>query len=143
MLTKREKVQGTAFIWALPTSDWERKMDPEIGVFKYDVSTQSHRYESGAVKVSEHPISLEVPAGINLLERAIATLNEEKQRVLGEAQKKATEIQEQINGLLMITHERPAKEVEGEFLAKDDHIGGTDGFGVPGGYADGDSYRQG
>jgi len=123
MLTKREKVQGTAFIWALPTTEWERNMDPELGVFKYNVSTQSHRYESGAVKVSEHPISLEVPAGINLLERAIATLNEEKQRVLGEAQKKATEIQEQINGLLMISHEKPVKEVAGEYIPADDRPG--------------------
>lgn len=120
MLTKKEKVQGTAFVWALPTSEWERTNNPDVGVFKYRIDTSTSRYESGAVKVCEFEVEMEVPAGINLLQRAIETLNEEKTRVLGEAQKRAMEIQEQINGLLMIGHEKPAKEVEGEFLAKDD-----------------------
>jgi hypothetical protein len=118
MITKREKVKGKAFIWAIPTSDWERNNNPEVGVFRYKVGTEQNVYCTGAVKVCEHEVELEVPAGVNLLERAIVTLNEEKTRVLGEAQKRAMEIQEEINKLLMIGHEKKPeiREVEGELL---------------------------
>lgn len=124
MITKREKVRGTAYIWAIPTSEYERSRSPKLGMFKYQVSTEERIYYTGAVKVCEHTVDLEVPAGVNLLERAIATLNEEKLRVLGEAQKKAVEIQEQINQLLMLGHEgkRDIREVEGELIPRDPEI---------------------
>lgn len=122
MITKREKVAGKAYVWAIPTCQWERQNDPEMGMFKYQVSTNDHMYYSGSVKVCEHEVELTVPAGINLLERAVATLNEEKLRVLGDAQKKAMEIQEEINKLLMLgcdkAKEEP-REVEGELMPWD------------------------
>lgn len=125
MITKREKVKGKAYIWAIPTSDYERSHNKELGVFKYQVSTEERIYYTGAVKVCEHEVLLEVPAGVNLLERAVATLNEEKLRVLGEAQKRAVELQEEINKLLMLGHETKPhiREVAGELLPPEDELG--------------------
>lgn len=117
MITVKAPVTGKVAVWALPTSDWERKRDASLGVFKYELHTDSP-YQSGAVKVQEYDVTLIVPAGVDLLQRAVATLMEAKDRVLGEAQRQATEIQKQINQLLMISGPKPDPvEVEGEFLS--------------------------
>lgn len=106
MITKKEAVTGKVAVWALPTDEWARKNNPELGFFRYVLST-GDRWEQGAVKVQEYEVSLVVPAGVDLLQRAVATLMEAKDKVLGEAQKKATEIQQQINSLLLLAAPKP------------------------------------
>lgn len=112
MITRLTKVTGIATIWAVPTSEWERKNDPDIGMFRYEVA--QYQYQTGAVKVRECEVTLTVPAGINLLERAIATLEEERTRVLGEAQKKAMELEQEIKKLLLLGG--PGSASEGELI---------------------------
>lgn len=114
MITKKEAVTGKVAVWALPASKWELQNNPQAEVFKYVLAT-GDRWEQGAVKVQEYEISVVVPAGVDLLARAIATLQEQKEKVLGEAQRQATEIQQQINQLMLIGHE-PTRVVDGEFL---------------------------
>ena len=112
MITRLTKVTGKATIWAVPTTEWERQDNPDIGMFKYTVA--EHTYRTGAVKVRECEVTLTVPAGINLLERAIATLEEERTRVLGEAQKKAMELEQEIKKLLLLGG--PEQATEGELI---------------------------
>lgn len=113
MITKKEAVTGKVAVWAIPTSSWERKAE-DSPVFRYEIKT-NEAYQPGAVKVQEYEISLVVPAGLDLLARAVATLQEQQKRVLADAQKAATELQDQINQLLLIGHE-PTRVVDGEFL---------------------------
>lgn len=117
MITQKTKATGTVAVWAIPTSEWERQRDETLGVFKYVLST-CDRYESGAVKVHEYSVALTVPGGIDLLQRAVATLMEAKDKVLGEAQRRAEEIQKQINQLLCLP--APTETLEGEYHARDD-----------------------
>lgn len=117
MITQKAKVTGTVAVWAIPTNEGERQQNKELGVFKYVLSTCA-RYESGAVKVHEYTVGLTVPAGIDLLQRAVATLMEAKDNVLGEAQRRAEEIQKQINQLLCLP--APTETLDGELYGKDD-----------------------
>lgn len=118
MKTVTTHVKGTVEVWAIPTTNWERKQQEEQGkepeFFKFQV-LQGKPYYNGAVKVKEYDVTLTVPAGIDLLARAVATLEEERTRVLGEAQKRATEIQEEINKLLLLSGPSTGV-VEGELL---------------------------
>ena len=117
MITQKTKVVGPVAVWAIPTNEWERQQNKDLGVFKYVLST-CDRYESGAVKVHEYTVGLTVPAGIDLLQRAVATLMEAKDKVLGEAQRRAEEIQKQINQLLCLP--APTETLEGEYHARND-----------------------
>lgn len=117
MITQKTKVVGPVAVWATPTNEWERQQNKDLGVFKYVLRTTAP-YEAGSVKVHEYSVSLTVPAGIDLLQRAVATLMEAKDRVLGEAQRQAEEIQKQINQLLCLP--APTETLEGEYYGKDD-----------------------
>jgi hypothetical protein len=101
MKTVKEEVTGPVSVWALPTTEWERKNDVNLGFFKYCIRTDTP-YIRGSVKVHDYTIRVQVPEGIDLLQRAIATLMEQKDAVLGAAQKEATDIQQQINSLLLL-----------------------------------------
>lgn len=118
MITKHTKVNGTASVWAVPTSEYERKNDPSVGMFRYEITERA--WATGAVKVKEYDITLQVPAGINLLERAIATLEEERTRVLGEAQKKAMELEKEIQKLLLLGG--PSNTSEGELILANEEV---------------------
>ena len=128
MITKKEPVTGKVAVWALPASKWELQNNPKAEVFKYVLAT-GDRWEQGAVKVQEYEISVVVPAGIDLLQRAVATLMEQKDKVLGEAQRQATEIQQQINQLLLLSGPKKEEFIDGEFLGAEpvEVSGGTQG----------------
>lgn len=120
MLTKKTSVPGIIQIWALPKASWEINTEEYDGQpFKYALYGENSRpYQDGAVMVVEHRASFEVPAGVDLLAAAIATLQKQKTDVLAEAMKKTTEIEKQINQLQLIGYEKPTapREVEGELM---------------------------
>lgn len=118
MKTKRQYVKGPVSVWAIPKSSWERVEGEDA--FRY-VIKDSTPWESGAVKVCTQEVELVVPAGIDLLARAVETLQEKQRAVLAEAHRQNTEYEEQIKRLLMIGHDKPeVKEVEGVLVDPDD-----------------------
>lgn len=109
MITKQETVVSEAAIWAIPVEEWRRKTDPELGLFEYKIITHSP-WESGAVKVIDVTVAGVVPEGINLLQRAIETLEDAKLEKFKAYKEAEARIDQQIAGLLMIGHEAPSAE---------------------------------
>lgn len=112
MITKKQPVTGEVHIWAVPRQSYEISPEsPEL--FTYEITqSSSHHWRNGAVKVSSHTINLEVPEGINLLERAIITLEEAKAERFRVYQQEAAEIQKQMDSLLLLS--APKVEVQSE-----------------------------
>ena len=105
MKTKATIVTGDVSIWAHPRRSWEIEGDEPF------VLTINRQYIEGEIEVIRHSVSLTVPAGIDLLERAVATLQGRKTEVMAEAQKKVTEIGRQISQLLMLAGPTPDPDV--------------------------------
>lgn len=104
MKTKEETVTQTVYLWAVPHSQWHREHFPDDGPFNYVITDSDYHYTTGSVKLLEHEVTLNVPAGIDLLQKAVETLKEEQVRVKTEANQKCNELQEQINSLLLLSH---------------------------------------
>ena len=104
MKTERTIVTQTLKVWAIPHSKWVREHSPSPIPFDFEVRTGS-AWEDGAVMVHEQEVMLVVPAGIDLLAATIATLQAAIRATRAEAEKKCTDLDEQIRGLLMLTHQ--------------------------------------
>ena len=111
MKTDFEKVTATVQIWAIPQSKWALENQPDLPLFYYDLRV-GKCYTDGAVHVADHEVTLEVPEGIDLTARAVDTLIAEQQRTRAEAEVRVVELQEQINGLLLIEHKPDLQVVD-------------------------------
>lgn len=119
MITEKEVVTGKVFVWAVPTPSYLKDKYGDRP-FHYELNTSDYSYVKGAVKVHEQEISVLVPAGINLVAKAIETLEDEKVKAREEYLKKIAEYQQQIDGLKLLP--APSKEVEpsvGEYIPAD------------------------
>ena len=103
--TKAETVTGTVYIWAIPLSQWEiTEEDKAKGrLFKYAISTCDNLYIQGSVLVHEVCFSAQVPAGLNLVEKAVETLEASIAKKREEFLKEEASLREQIKGLLLLT----------------------------------------
>ena len=121
MFTVSESVTGKVEIWAIPRSQWADKSEPP---FSYKLYAGTSPYQEGAVKVSTQEITLSVPAGVNLLQAALDTLEEAKVRAHEAYITKCMELDQQIQNLRQLTHQPSAepREVVGEVLTLDDDI---------------------
>ena len=98
-------ITGEVSIWAVPRSKWDRDQNPENpDPFRYELST-STVWADGAIKVCSEEISLEMPKDVDLLGQALATLKAKQEQIMADAQCKVTELQAQINDLLLLTHQ--------------------------------------
>jgi len=117
MQTKRTKVEGTCYIWALPKSDWQIEQDiEEHGVenvipFRYVITANSAHYQTGAVKVHEFDVLGTVPEGVDLIKAAVKTMREEIAEIQKEAAKKVADLEEQIKHLALITYQPDVVDV--------------------------------
>lgn len=102
MLTKKEPVTGNVYIWAVPRGRYEMEADPTINSFRYELHTGSP-WQSGAVRVSEHEVTLTVPAGVNLLAAALETLELKKKKAFESYAREIKQIDEQIAGLMLLS----------------------------------------
>lgn len=103
MKTQSVNVAGKVSVWAVPTTEWERSNDPTLGVFRYEISTGTV-WQDGAVRVCDGDVSVPVPEGVDLLARAIETLEEkidERRRVYMEDKKR---LEDQISRLRLLEH---------------------------------------
>jgi len=118
MITKNDHVTSVISIWAVPLSDWEiAELEEGALSFKYEMHTTTKPWKRGAVKVTEHNVTLSVPEGVNLLEKAIETLEEAIEDRKKQYHTEVAEIQQRIQELLLLTHvpaEEPAEEVLAE-----------------------------
>jgi hypothetical protein len=93
--SKAEDVTGTVQIWAVPRNHWEDTGPP----FTYRLGES---YRVGEVMVCEHEITLAVPAGINLIGKAVETLENKRKAAFEKYCELAKELQEKINYLLLL-----------------------------------------
>jgi antitoxin component HigA of HigAB toxin-antitoxin module len=107
MKTKNTQLTQKLAIWAIPKSSYQierdRKENPDADAFEFRVLTNSP-WESGAVNVFEKEVTIEVPDGIDLTQRAIETLTKAKQDLLANVNHQIEEINKQIANLTLIEH---------------------------------------
>ena len=104
MKTKRTEVVQKMAIWAIPKSDYEIEESPNEMPFNYKIMTGpcSTPWQDGSVKVHEADMTMYVPAGLDLLEKAVETLKDQIKETRAEAQSKIVKYEAQINNLLLI-----------------------------------------
>lgn len=103
MFTKNESVTGDISIWAVPRQSWESEDAPPFHYSLY--SSGRYPYQEGSVKVTTVSVTLQVPAGINLLQAAIETLEEAKDQAHKTYLEKVNHIDKQIKSLQMLTYQ--------------------------------------
>lgn len=104
MKTESTKVTSKVQIWAIPKESYEmNEEDPNALPFQYQIMS-NRPYKDGSVMVSETEISLWVPEGIDLLEKAIETLKEEIKDTRASAEIRCESLQKQINNLFLLEH---------------------------------------
>jgi len=104
-LTKLTEVTQDISIWAVPNHNAEPDQDP----FDYELFTVGSRpWRDGAVKVNTLPVTLMVPAGLNLIQKAIETLKEAQDEVLKDAHEKVAELEKRIGEFTLLTHQTPS-----------------------------------
>lgn len=104
MKTVETVVVQTLKVWAIPHSTYMRENHPNPIPFDFEIRT-GKAWEDGAVLVHEEEINLTVPAGIDLLSATIATMEEAMRNIKREAKEKCEDLQQQINSLLLLTHQ--------------------------------------
>ena len=76
------------------------------GPFKYEITNSgSYHWKSGAVCVYEQDVTVDVPAGIDLISKAFDTLNAAKVQAQVDYNQRIMDIDKQIHQLLMLTHQ--------------------------------------
>lgn len=118
--TKREKVEGQVSVWAVPKSNYELKREKEAAPdsvprpFNFVLMSEpGRRWETGAVKVQTFDASFVIDGGINLVEKALETLNDEKKVAYDEYAKKLKELDAAIDRLKLLEHMVPD---DGEYV---------------------------
>ena len=136
MKTTNEVVKSTAYIWAVPKSEWLLKKEVEendgiiegICPFRYEITDDNSDYRSSAVLVHEFDIAGVVPAGIDLVLKAVETLRGKIAEIQAEADKEVAELEKQIKNLALIEYKPQPEVIEvtaeprraGDFSEEDD-----------------------
>jgi len=103
LITEKTPVTETIQLWAMPHSKWHRETFPDDGPFMFVMRTDEP-YGEGNILLDEQELTLHVPAGIDLREKAIETLQAEVDKVRREAKERCKDLQEQINSLRLLAH---------------------------------------
>ncbi len=118
--TQTQPVKGKVSIWAIPKQEWIDNKFVFTNGWNYRLST-SGLHLSGAVCVCTNEISLPLPGGINLAEKAIETLETAKKDELKEHLERQLVLDNMIGNLRQITH-NPIQDnvIESEAVAISD-----------------------
>lgn len=112
MKTKNESVSGKVGIWAVPTSSYDREFH-KAPAFQYKFYANATKpWENGCVLVVEHDVILPVPEGINLIEKAIDTLQAAKTEVWADAQEKVDALDTKIKEFQLLTYQPEVDDVD-------------------------------
>jgi len=101
MKTEREKIVGMAAVWALPRTDWEIEQSENGRAFKYCIKTDT-AWQDGAVKVCEFDAEAWIPEGLDLVAKAIETMQEKINKIEANAKKEVEDLMSQIASLQLI-----------------------------------------
>lgn len=125
MKSTAQAVTGTVYVWAVPKNP--NYDDLSEGPFKYETSSSgSYHWKPGAVCVFEQEVTINVPAGIDMISMAFKTLEAAKVQAQVYYNQRIMEIDKQISQLLMLTHQ-PEPSSEPEFIpAEVDDYQGAD-----------------
>lgn len=103
-LTEERKVTGKVSIFAYPNPNFDPE-DPDAEPFRYEISEGETHWRRKAIKVKTFDIELTCPAGVNLVQEAIATMRTiiaEKKQQLAED---IMELEEEISKLSLLTYQ--------------------------------------
>lgn len=112
MKTTEEVVKSKAYIWAVPKGEWTLKQEVEandgnmagISPFTYVITSSSSDYRDTTVLVHEFDIAGVVPAGIDLVLKAVETLRDKITAIVAEADKEVAKLEDQIKNLALIEY---------------------------------------
>ena len=110
MRTEKATFTQKLQVWAYPTDQYTRDMNPDSPAFEYKVCTDKP-WNSGAVMVHEEEVSLTVPAGVDLTTAAIATLEAAIKEVEDRDYQEIESLRQQIKNLVCLEHQ-PTTEPE-------------------------------
>ena len=103
--TKTTVVKGKAQIWAKPSYEYDYELEENVPTgFEYVIQDYAP-WQNGSVMVSEQEIELTVPAGINLVEQAIETLERAEEEALHQYNETKAELSKRKQQLLQITYQ--------------------------------------
>lgn len=104
MRTQRERVKGPAYVWAIPRTTHEIENSEDGRAFNYSIRTDT-AWQDGAVKVCEFKAEAWVPEGIDLVAKAIETMQEKITSIQRNAQKEVDSLLDRISSLQLIEHQ--------------------------------------
>jgi len=104
-LTKKEIITGSVSVWAQPRTAKEIQEGNEPFMYSLDTRSAVWMSDNETCVFTSDDVQIEIPAGIDLLERTIATLKEKQEAVLAAAHIRSKEIQTQINNLSLLTYQ--------------------------------------
>ena len=126
MITTEESVTGKVYVWAVPRSSYAIERSEDKRPFSYEIKSEDYHYTTGAVKVHECTVTVKMPGGINLIAKAIETLEDAKVKARVEYMDRIKALEEQISNLKLLPPPEPRVAVaEGEFIP----AGHSDEFG--------------
>lgn len=105
MKTKQELVTGEVSVWAIPKATYELEaLQPGEQPFYYALRTDAP-WQQGAVKVYSETLSMVVPEGIDLVSKAVLTLEMAMEERTKSYQYDMEQLRLQINKLLLLEHQ--------------------------------------
>jgi len=108
--TEETTCKGEVSVFARPNRNYDPET-PESPSFTYELKEGRHHWDRKAVLVVTHEVELGVPAGVNLVAAAVATLRESIEEKKRELAKEISELEDEISKLALITYEPEEEEM--------------------------------
>ncbi len=122
MRTVETVVSAKAHIWAVPKPEYLLRQELEeadgdtskITPFQFEITNSSSHWRDAAVHVHEFDCAGVVPAGIDLVMKAVQTLRDKILAVQERADKEIVKLEEQIKNLALIEYKPATPVIPGE-----------------------------
>lgn len=113
MKTEKTKVDGHMYVFAVPKPTYELEaLEPEDLPYTYTMRSFDYAGDDDAVAVHDFPVSGEVPAGIDIVMKAIEGLRERIKTVESEAAAEVIVLEKKIKALALIEY-KPEETEDG------------------------------
>lgn len=103
-LTKATTCKGEVSVFARPNTMYDPE-DPDSPSFTYLLREGTSHYYDSYVLVCTHDVELEVPAGVNLVVKAVETLHAKIAQKKAELAKEVAALEDEIAKLQLITYQ--------------------------------------
>ena len=105
MKTTSKTVSGPISIWAVPRTDWEVESSDDNELFDLELySGDIKPYREGAVHIHTEAVNVECPAGIDMVQAAVDTLHDAKEREATQYAARIGDLNKKIAALLRLSH---------------------------------------